>query len=96
MDVDRIAKPAGWFLSILGALTIGVSMGLGLESFMVKRRFMCGFAGQETDVVNITTACADVLGASGDMILVSAVGGAVAFFCGIAAMAYANGGDGRR
>jgi hypothetical protein len=88
IDVDTVAEPAGWFLSILGALVMGVSVGLGLASFSMKRRFACGAPHVNDGLVNVTAACGDVLGAWGTMTMLAAGGGAVAFGCGVVAMIY--------
>lgn len=89
IDIDTVAEPAGWFLSVLGSLVMGVSVGLGLASYTTSRRFACGLVRVEPKgVVNVTAACGDVLGAWGTMTMLAAAGGAVAFGCGVVAMVY--------
>lgn len=74
-----------------GATVLGTSLGLGFGAYLTKHRFACPVprAGTGTDpFVNVTQACGDVLGAANGMILASAVGGSVAFMCGLGVMVY--------
>lgn len=86
-----VLEVAGYFMSILGAMTLGISVGMGLLSYLTQRRFRCGTGighPSETVLVNITDACADVIGSAEPMIIASACGGAVAFLSGMAVMVY--------
>jgi hypothetical protein len=96
IDIDDVAEPAGWFLSILGALVMGVSVGLGLASYTTAKRFGCAVDPGWAGLVNVTAACGDVLGAWGTMTMLAAGGGAVAFGCGVVAMIYGKRQNGQR
>lgn len=92
----RVYEAAGYFLSILGMLVLGVSLGLGFGTYLTKSRFRCGWQLGETSagLLNVTQACGDVLGAANTMIVASAVGGTVAFMCGLVVMVYVRRGGG--
>lgn len=88
MDFDDVAEGAGWFLSILGSLVMGLSVGLGLASYTAHRRFACGLVRTDPGIVNVTAACSDVLGAWNMMTLAAAAGGVVVFLSGMIVMVY--------
>lgn len=90
-DRDRLYEAAGYFMSVLGATVLGISVGLGFGTYLTKQRFRCGWGlGPQSNgsVLNVSDACADVLGASNTMVLAAALGGLVAFMCGLAVMVY--------
>lgn len=86
----RVYEAAGYFLSILGMLVLGISLGLGFGTYLTRNRFRCGWGLGETSagLLNVTQACGDVLGAANPMIVASAAGGTVAFMCGLGVMVY--------
>lgn len=92
-DYSAHLEAGGFIVTILGAMILGISVGLGLGAYMVQRRFACG-AGivGEADwlFVNVTRACSDVMAPMNSMVLASALGGTVAFGCGLAVMVYAK------
>lgn len=81
MDSQAASKGAGFFLTILGALTLGISVGVGIASAAVKSRLTCVPVGDGAN------ACQDILSATGDMTVAAGIGGFIAFFAGIAALA---------
>jgi hypothetical protein len=88
MDLEQIAEPAGWFLSILGALVMGVGVGVGLSSYTLSRQLFCAFNVGSEGGVDTAAACGEILGAWNGMVLASTAGGVVAFACGLVVMVY--------
>jgi len=91
MDIDEIAEPAGYLLSLFGALVMGLGSGVGIAAWLVAKRFRChtlAGGGNSSALVNTTAACTDTLGAMQPMVLAATAGGLIAFVCGIVAAVY--------
>lgn len=93
MDIDSLAEAIGYLFALLGTLVLGIATGIGLATWLTARRFACrmtvpGGVGDPAALVNVSAACADVLGATRPMILVGTAGGLVAFVAGVVAIVY--------
>lgn len=80
MDRSALYKTVGIFFVIVGSMVMGIAAGMGFVAFMVKQRLPC------LAVDGASTACQDILDPAMNMILVSGVGGFVAFATGLIAV----------
>lgn len=81
MQRNALYKAVGMFFVIVGSMVMGIAAGMGFVAFMVKSRLPC------VEVEGTSSACLDILEPAMNMILVSGVGGFIAFATGLVAIA---------
>lgn len=85
---ERYLRAAAFFITLLGAVVLGITTGMGIVAYMVQQRLACG-----TDFVVKMGVCEDIVSPVMDMMLASGVGGFLAFVSGLAGIGLTNTSD---
>lgn len=89
MEYSEVYRGGGFMLTILGAAMLGISIGIGVVSYMIKTRLACdvvknpAVAGAGDTALDMAQLCSDILGPTSTLTFAAAGGGTLAFLAGL-------------